>query len=246
MSLVSNGSLNENTTPYIGIFSRSGLFPNALSSSAARSSASGCWRKNSHTGGAPGGSGPSDGCLSKSPQQVTERSPRMLSVPIALTWPAFGMPTIMPNCCGTSGSEAVASMRPNSSGGPLYLSRSGRIVDALTVCVGKAQRRGRAHSPDRLRNRRAVLRHKRAGDAVVGAHPGEIVLHHRDDGGLARPDRRMQVVDRRLFETEPLGLIPSCPASRHPCQAVTGYFRRHQTGGDPTAFRIGDFRGTPE
>ena len=30
MSLVSNGSLNENTTPYIGIFSRSGLRPNAL------------------------------------------------------------------------------------------------------------------------------------------------------------------------------------------------------------------------
>ena len=60
----------------------------------------------------------------------------MLSVPSALSWPAFGMPTIMPNCCCTSGLEAVASMRPNSSGGPWYLSRSGRIVDAFTVCVG--------------------------------------------------------------------------------------------------------------
>ena len=136
MSLVSNGSLNENTTPYIGIVSRSGFFPNCLSSSAARSSASGCWRNISQTGGAFGGNGPSDGCLSNSPQQVTERSPRMLSVPMALSWPALGMPTIMPNCCGTSGLDAVASMRPNSSGGPLYLSRSGRIVEALTVCVG--------------------------------------------------------------------------------------------------------------
>ena len=27
-------------------------------------------------------------------------------------------------------------MRPNSSGGPWYLSRSGRIVEAFTVCVG--------------------------------------------------------------------------------------------------------------
>ena len=28
-------------------------------------------------------------------------------------------------------------MRPNSSGGPWYLSRSGKIVEALTVSVGK-------------------------------------------------------------------------------------------------------------
>ena len=28
-------------------------------------------------------------------------------------------------------------MRPNSIGGPWYLSRSGRIVEAFTVCVGK-------------------------------------------------------------------------------------------------------------
>ena len=34
--------------------------PWAASSSAARSSASGSWRKNSHTAGAPGGSGPND------------------------------------------------------------------------------------------------------------------------------------------------------------------------------------------
>ncbi len=137
MSLVSNGSLNENTTPYIGIFPRSGLRPNCASSSAARSSASGSWRKFSHIGGAPGGSGPSEGCLSNSPRQVTERSPRMFSVPIALTCPALGMPTIIPNCWCTFGSDAVASMRPYSIGGPWYLSRSGRIAEAFTVWVGK-------------------------------------------------------------------------------------------------------------
>src|SRR5262245_59156549 len=106
MSLVSNGSLNENTTPYIGIFSRSGSLPYWASSSAARSSASGNRRKYSHTGGAPGGRGPRDGWRSKSPLQVTERSPLMLSVASALTWVAFGMPTIIPSCWQTSGSRS--------------------------------------------------------------------------------------------------------------------------------------------
>ena len=88
-------------------------------------------------GGRAGGSGPADGCRSKSPRQVTERSPRMLRVASAFTCPACGMPTIIPNCCCTAGSEAVASMRPYSRGGPVYVSRSGRIVEALTVAVGK-------------------------------------------------------------------------------------------------------------
>jgi hypothetical protein len=42
--------------------------------------------------------------------------------------------------------------------------------------------------------------------AVVGANAGEIVLHHRDDSGCARPDRRVQIVDRRLFEAKWRGL----------------------------------------
>ena len=137
MSFVSNGSLNENTTPYIGIVSRSGWRPYVASSSAARSSASGYLRNISHIGGAPGGSGPADGCWSKSPRQVTERSPLMLRVASAFTCPAFGLPTIIPNCCGTPGSEAVASIRPYSRSRPLYVSRSGSTVEALTVSVGK-------------------------------------------------------------------------------------------------------------
>jgi hypothetical protein len=75
MSLVSKGSLNEKTTPHIGIASTSGLRPLIASSSAARSIAAGCRRKISQTGGAPGGSGPSSRCRSKSPRQVTDCSP---------------------------------------------------------------------------------------------------------------------------------------------------------------------------
>jgi hypothetical protein len=60
----------------------------------------------------------------------------MLNVEMALTWPASGMPTSIPNCCCTVGSDAVASIRPHSIGGPLYFSRSGSSVDALTVAVG--------------------------------------------------------------------------------------------------------------
>ena len=61
----------------------------------------------------------------------------MFSVPSAFTWAPFGTPTIMPNCCRTAGSDAVGSMRPYSSGGPWYASRSGSSAEALTVWVGK-------------------------------------------------------------------------------------------------------------
>ena len=117
----------------------------------------------------------------------------MFSVPSALTWPALGMPTIMPNCCCTAGSEAVASMRPYSSGGPLYLSRSGRTVEAFDRFGREAQRRARAHRAGRLRNRRAVFGDEHARHAVEAAHALEIVLHHRDAGGRFRFDRRHAV-----------------------------------------------------
>jgi hypothetical protein len=42
----------------------------------------------------------------------------------------------MPICAITLGSETVVSMRPYSRGSPLYPSRSGKIVDDLTVFVG--------------------------------------------------------------------------------------------------------------
>src|SRR5437868_12163163 len=92
MSFVSNGSLNENVTPYIGIATRSGSRPYFASSSAARSSASGRWRNISHTGGAPGGSGPIDGWRSKLPLQVTERdrkSTRLNSSHVSISYAVF-------------------------------------------------------------------------------------------------------------------------------------------------------------
>ena len=138
MSFVSKGSLNENGMQYIGSFAKSGLRPYCASSSEARSSASGCLRNSSQTGGAPAGSEPLEGCRSRSPLHVTDRSPRRLNVASVFTLPEFGVPTVMPYCCCTSGSEAVGSMRPNSIGGPAYRSKLGRSSEIGTVSVGNS------------------------------------------------------------------------------------------------------------
>ena len=81
------------------------------------------------------------------------------------------------------------------------------MVEALTVCVGNFSGGAGAHHAGRFGNRRAVRRHQHAGDAVVGAHAGEIVLHHSDNRGLARRMARVQIVDRRLFETKRLAPV---------------------------------------
>jgi hypothetical protein len=44
----------------------------------------------------------------------------MLRVDSALIWPAFEMPTTMPNCCCAPGSDCVAAIRPYSMGLPAY------------------------------------------------------------------------------------------------------------------------------
>src|SRR2546428_931362 len=80
MSFVSKGSLNENGMQYIGSFAKSGLRPYCASSSEARSSASGCLRNSSQTGGAPVGSAPLDGGRSPSPLHVTVHSHLNLSI----------------------------------------------------------------------------------------------------------------------------------------------------------------------
>ncbi len=100
---------------------------------------------------------PSTDARSHSPLQVTERSPRMLSVSSAFSWPAFGMPTRMPNCCCTLGSEIVGSMRPNSSGRPWYSIEVRE--DASTTGDGlgrKRERRAGAHGA--LRRRESACR----------------------------------------------------------------------------------------
>ena len=138
MSFVSNGSLSAVTTQYIGMAARSGFLPYRASSSAARSSASGCLRNSSQSAGAPAGSGPVDGCASNAPLQVTERSPRMFSVSSALIWPASGMPTRMPCCCTTVGigdGGLHAAEVERQSG---VLREIGKIVAAATVRVGNS------------------------------------------------------------------------------------------------------------
>ena len=60
----------------------------------------------------------------------------MLSVSSAFNWPAFGMPTRMPHCCCTLGSEIVGSIRPSSSGRPAYSLKFGNTLETGTVFVG--------------------------------------------------------------------------------------------------------------
>src|ERR1700681_1430303 len=115
---------------------KSGCRPYCASSAAARSSASGCFRNASHASGQLAGSGPDEGAASHSALQDTERSPRMLIVLSALTWPAFGMPVTIPYCWWTAGSELVVSIRPNSMGGPTYSSKLGSTDPIAVVDVG--------------------------------------------------------------------------------------------------------------
>src|SRR5437762_181476 len=137
---VSYTSLNEKATQYIGIARTSGCRPYRASSSAARSSASG-WRRNaSQAAGQLAGRGPADGARSHSALHDTDRSPRTFSVLSALIWPAFGMPATIPYCCCTLGSELVASMRPNSIGGPAYSSNFGSTDVIAVVDVWKETR----------------------------------------------------------------------------------------------------------
>ena len=202
MSFASYQFLSENTTQYIGSFARSGFVPYCLSSSAARSSASGCLRNSSHAAGAPAGSGPADGAWSKSPLQVTERSPRMLSVSSAFSWPAFGMPTRMPNCCCTLGSEIVGSIRPSSNGRPAYSLIVREHARDRHRLRRKRERRAGADRAGRRGNRRAVRGHQRRAHAVVGLGALDVRLHHGLAGRLSGLDRVLHVRDRRFLDAE--------------------------------------------
>ena len=123
---------------YIGSSARSGSMPYCASNATARSTASGCCRNASQAAGQSAGSSPVEGCASQPPRQVTDRSPRRLSVLSAFTCPAFGTPATMPYWACTSGSETVASILPRSSGRPAYRSKSGRMLETGTVDVEKA------------------------------------------------------------------------------------------------------------
>ena len=202
MSFASYQFLSENTAQYSGSLSDRDCGRIARPAPRrARARPAAC-RNASHSGGAPAGSGPADGARSKSPLQVTERSPRMLSVSSALICPAFGMPTRMPNCCCTLGSEIVGSMRPNSKGRPAYSLKSGNTFATATVVVGKVRARRRAPRPvaGGIGAPSAVT--KRRARAVVGLGAIEIGLHHRPAGGLPALDGVLHVRDRGFLDAE--------------------------------------------
>ena len=73
-------------------------------------------------------------------------------------------------------------MRPNSSGGPRYLSRSGKIVEAATVSVGKSSGAPARTVPVARGDSGAVLGDEPAGDAVIGAGARDVMLDDRDAG----------------------------------------------------------------
>ena len=106
---------------YIGIAARSGLRPYcAVEFGGALERVGLLPEFFAHGRATRRGSAPADGALSRSPLHVTERSPRRLIVPSALTLPEFGVPIVIPYCCCTAGSDEVGSMRPSSIGGPVY------------------------------------------------------------------------------------------------------------------------------
>ena len=82
-----------------------------------------------------------------------------------------------------------------------------RGLHGLRSGSAAARRRARRRSP--AATGAPSCGHQHAGDAVVGAHAVDVVLHDLDAGGLARADRRVQLVDRRLFETK--RLRPAAP-----------------------------------
>ena len=87
---------------------------------------------------------------------------------------------------------------------PLVFVEIGQDRRCLHGLDGETQRRAAAHGAFRFRNRRAAFRHQQIGGAVKRAHARDVLPHHGDAGGLARFDRRVQFVDRCLFEAKRL------------------------------------------
>jgi hypothetical protein len=93
---------------------------------------------------------------------------------------------------------------PEFEGGARVFVEIGQNRGGLHGGGRKAKRRLRAHGAGRFRDRGAVLSDEGAGNPVIGACAVEIVLHDFDTGYLPRPDRRVQLLDRRLFQTKRL------------------------------------------
>src|SRR5207248_2350 len=68
----------------------------------------------------------------------------------------------------------------------------------------KLQWRAGTHRAGRFGDAPTILGDEQAGDPVVGARPGDVVLHDLNTGCFAGPDRRVQFVDRRFFKAKRL------------------------------------------
>ena len=159
-------------------------------------------------GGAPGGSGPSDG----------------MPVKIALTRHRALAPDVQ-------GGEGVhlARVRDSDDHAVLLLDfrvgrrglhaaelerrariflQIGQVVGGLHGLGGKLDRRAAAHRAPGFGNGRAVFGDEGAGDAVVRAHAREVRLDYLGARRAAGANRCVQVFDARFFEAERPGLYP--------------------------------------
>src|ERR1700730_3623795 len=202
MSFVSNGSLNEKTTPYIGIRSRSGSRPYSASSSAARSSASGNWRKCSQIGGAPGW----QRSIAGVPVEIAAAGDRPLASDVE------GGERIELTGIGLAGDHPVLLLRrwigrrrlhaAEFERRALILVEIGENRRGLDGLDREAQRRRRAHGPLSLGYWSSVFGHEAAADPVKRPRPVYIVLDDCGAGRAAGSNGRVQLIDRRLFESE--------------------------------------------
>jgi hypothetical protein len=72
-----------------------------------------------------------------------------------------------------------------------------------------------------LRDRRAVFSHQHARDTVEGAHTLDVLPDNINAGRSSFPDRLMQIINRRLFDTK-----QPVRRARSACHCVTfvGWF----------------------
>ncbi len=88
----------------------------------------------------------------------------------------------------------------------------------------ESERRPGAHRAGCLGDLAAVFGDEKARHPVIGPRALDILADDRDAVGVARLDRGMQLVDRRLFETKrpPLGLLGHACLSPERCKCLIG------------------------
>src|SRR5262249_14013666 len=75
---------------------------------------------------------------------------------------------------------------------------------------GKAEWHTRSDGAGYGGNGSAISGHERAGHAVEGARPIDVVLNDLDAADISCPDRRVHLVDGRFFQPEhPVATLPA-------------------------------------